>query len=411
MKRAFRVFLVLVCIFVMGSIGLWHYAKQTQGTQASAKLSESKKVQRILEKKAVKVQAKTKVSQKPVNTPVPKVEEVSLLAVGDNLIHSQIIRDGNRGNGKYDFNHLYDGIRSDVKKADYAVINQETILGGTKLGCSGYPRFNSPTQVGDAVVKAGFNIVLHATNHSMDRGEVGMQNSLNYWKTKKGVTVLGANKSQTERNTIRIVNKNGIRIAMLNYTFSLNGLPMPKDRRYMVDLLEENKVKADIEKAKKESDFIIVFPHWGTEYMLKPVAYQKKWASIFLDAGVDLVIGAHPHVVEPIEWMKREDGHKMLVYYSLGNYISSQTDMARMLGGMAKLTIKKKGDEHAYIDKANVTPIVTHIHNGHYTVYKLKNYSESLARVHKLRVRGTSFSKAGLEALASQVFGKWRSDR
>lgn len=345
----------------------------------------------------------------PTNTPVP-IATVTLAAVGDDLIHTQIINSAKRVKGKKTYDHLFQYIKKDIQAVDLGIINQETVLGGRKLGYSGYPRFNSPTEIGDAIVAAGFDVVLHATNHAMDKGEVGLQRTLEFWKKYSNITILGVNETQEDANTVKVVEVNGIRIAMLNYTYGLNGLPLPKHRTYMVNLLDEQSIRDDIAKAKQQSDFLIVFPHWGNEYVYQPVDSQEKWTKLFLELGVDLVIGAHPHVLEPVEWVEGENGHKMLVYYSLGNYISSQTEVPRMLGGLAKVTIEKVGNQKAVIKEASITPIVTHISKKgkEYTVYKLSEYTQQLASKHKLSSKGLSIKK--LKSLSKQILGDWYTE-
>lgn len=346
----------------------------------------------------------------PTKTPEPVTTKVTLAAVGDDLIHSQIYKSAKKSNGSYNFDQLFLNLKDEIASPDIAVINQETVLGGASLGYSGYPRFNSPTEVGDAVVKAGFDVVLHATNHAMDKGEKGMQNTIDFWKKYPEITVLGANESQDEADTIPVVDVNGIRIAMLNYTYGLNGLSLPSGRTYMVNLLDEQRVRSDVAKAKEVSDFVIVFPHWGTEYVYKPVESQKEWTQIFLETGVDLVIGTHPHVLESVEWIEREDGHRMLVYYSLGNFVSSQSEVPRMLGGMANVTIEKTGEEKAVIADASITQLVTHITKGskEFTVYKLSEYTDSLAAKHRLSGKGLNIKK--LKSLSKQILGDWYTE-
>lgn len=414
----FKILLLCICLAVLTGITVANiYIYKNEGKQEKATVvTEKKQLSNSAVNKATKEPAPSpKREQKVEETKNPEeakpedttVHEVSLVAVGDNLIHSQVIASGRKKDGTYKFDHLYKNIKSEIKGADVAIINQETVLGGKSLGYSGYPRFNSPQEIGDAIVNAGFDVVLHATNHSMDKGKAGLQNSLKYWKKQKGITVLGANSTKEEYDSVKVIDKNGIKIAMLNYTYGLNGLPLPKDKPYMVDLLETKKVRSDIRKAKKEADFVVVFPHWGTEYTHQTTGYQKEWTELFAEEGVDLVIGAHPHVVEPVQWVKNKAGHKMLVYYSLGNFISSQDEPARMLGGLATVKIKKKGDGEAVISDASIIPIVTHYtpSGNQYTVYKLSEYTDKLAGNHRLRRKGLSLSK--LKGLAKQVFGEW----
>jgi poly-gamma-glutamate synthesis protein (capsule biosynthesis protein) len=347
----------------------------------------------------------------PKDTEKNNPHKLTLLAVGDNLIHFQVIESGLKINGDYNYDHLYARLKPDIEAADIAVINQETILGGDEFPYTGYPIFNSPTQVGDALVKAGFDVILHASNHTLDKGYPGVKNTLEYWSKYPHITVLGVNKSQQDQDTIKIIEKNGIKVAMLNYTYGLNGLPIPDNKPYLVNMLDKPKMKEDIKKAKELADFVIVFPHWGTEYEYEPDKKQRELAHFFANEGVDLVIGTHPHVLEPIEWIKSDSGHQMLLYYSLGNYVSYQKEAPRMLGGMAHITITKK-NEVASISYAGITPIVTHYeanNNYSYEVYKLEDYTIDKAIRHgicKLQ-KESDFTLAGTRKLARLILGKW----
>lgn len=337
---------------------------------------------------------------------------LTLLAVGDNLIHIQVIESGEQEDGTYNYDHLYTNFKQEISEADIAVINQETILGGDQFPYSGYPNFNSPEEIGDAVINAGFDVVLQATNHTMDMGLNGVLNTFDFWDKHPEITVLGINRSEEEREQIKIVEKNGIKLALLNYTFSLNGYTVPKDMPYLVNMLDKGKMAADIEKAEQLADFTIVFPHWGTEYVYEPTNAQENLTSFFYEQGVDLVIGTHPHVLEPVEWIEDNSEHRMLVYYSLGNFISYQREAPRMLGGIANVTITKD-DEGTYISDSSITPIVTHYENGpadyHYALYELDDYSEALAKVHgvsDLAQNGPITYQDTLE-LAKEVLGSW----
>lgn len=340
------------------------------------------------------------------------VSQVSLLAVGDNLIHIEVVQSGKQEDGSYSFYHLYDEIKDDILSADIAVVNQETILGGKGLKYSGYPAFNSPTEIGDALVDAGFDVVLHATNHTMDKGLKGVNNTFEHWDKYPDITVLGINRTEEDRSEIPIVEKNGIRIAMLNYTYGLNGYKVPDDMPYLVNMLDREQMERDIKKAHELADFIVVYPHWGTEYVYKPISTQIDLVNFFYELGVDLVIGTHPHVIQPVEWITSETDHKMLVYYSLGNFLSYQKEPARMLGGMAHVTITKD-DTDTYISDAAITPIVTHYEHGpldyNYGIYKLSDYSSEMGDVHGVSDIATQGDFSYQEALriAKKVFGAW----
>jgi poly-gamma-glutamate synthesis protein (capsule biosynthesis protein) len=343
---------------------------------------------------------------------VNQASSVTLLAVGDNLIHIEVVQSGKQEDGSLNYDHLYSNLKEEIKAADIAVVNQETILGGDDFPYSGYPNFNSPTEIGDALVEAGFDVVLQATNHTMDKGLKGVENTFDYWKTKPEIQVLGINETEEASHKISITEKNGIKLAMLNYTYSLNGYSLPKDKPYLVNLLDQDKMAEDIQKAEELADFTIVFPHWGSEYVYEATSMQKDLTKFFYEQGVDLVIGAHPHVIEPVEWIETNQDHRMLVYYSLGNFMSYQKEAPRMLGGIAEVTIKK--DENgAYISNAAITPIVTHYENGpadfHYGIYKLVDYTPAMAKVHGVSdiAKNGAMDYQTTYDLAKKVLGNW----
>lgn len=221
--------------------------------------------------------------------------EIDLLMVGDVLLHDNVQNSGKLPDGTYDYDHLFAQVKDDIEKADLAIVNQEIILGGTEIGLSGYPTFNGPYEVADSLVNAGFDVILHATNHTLDKGKKGLQNCMNYWKDNYDqVAVLGVFDSQDSYdNDIYIYEEDGLKIAILNYTYGTNGLPLPLDMPYAVALLEEEKVVSDLKKAEQLADFTVVCPHWGTEYQHKQSKEQEKWANLFLKYGVDLVVGTH----------------------------------------------------------------------------------------------------------------------
>lgn len=337
---------------------------------------------------------------------------VTLLAVGDNLIHIEVVQSGLQKDGSYNYDHLYDEIKDEIMAADIAVVNQETILGGKALTYSGYPAFNSPTEIGDALVAAGFDVILHATNHTMDKGLQGVLNTLEFWDRYPDITVLGINKSKEDRDRIPVIEKNGIKIAMLNYTYGLNGYKVPGDKPYLVNMLDKKQMEKDIKKARREADFVIVFPHWGTEYVYEPVQSQKDLTEFFYNLKVDLVIGTHPHVLQPVEWVTSDPDHRMLVYYSLGNFLSYQKEAPRMLGAMAHVTITKDGDG-TYISDAKITPIVTHFEHGpsdyNYGIYKLSEYTSEMGEKHGVSdiAKQGKFTYEKTLLLAERVLGDW----
>lgn len=350
--------------------------------------------------------------------------EVTLVMVGDILFHTPVAESGVQEDGSYNYDAVFANVKDEIEAADLAIVNQEVIIGGKELGISGYPSFNAPYELGDALVNAGFDVVLHATNHTLDQGKKGVKNCLSFWKNKHPqMAVLGINESQeAQDDNIYVYEQDGIRIAILNYTYGTNGIALPADMPYAVNLLEEEKVVSDIAKARELADFVVVCPHWGTEYQLTPSREQERWTQIFLENGVDLVIGTHPHVIEPIVWMtpdgnavstlEKVDGDGMLVYYSLGNFVnwtaSSGEGIAnRMVGGMAEITIGMDENGEAFLLEYGVEPLVAHLTEGTngVTTYLLSDYTEELAAENAIVAQDGAFSKEYCEELCEEVWG------
>jgi len=328
------------------------------------------------------------------NEEIPEVvidETITLVAVGDNLLHMPVVRSGLKPDGSYDFSHIFEHLQPAFKNADIAVIGQETVFGGAEFGYSGYPFFNSPSDMGKTLVNEGFDIVLHASNHVLDKWANGVENTLEFWKGYPEVTVLGINESEDKKNQVDIIEVKGAKLAVLNYTYGTNGLVVPADKSYLVNYIDEEKIEKDVTFSENNADFTIAFMHWGTEYSIKPDLFQKDLCNKMCEWGVDLVIGSHPHVIQPVEWYECEsNGNQMLVYYSLGNFVSRQLEARNLLGGLADVSLKFDGEEMSISDYKFV-PIVTHYNTSFndFDVYRLSEYDDTLAINHGLAsVRG-----------------------
>lgn len=277
----------------------------------------------------------------PAETDDPKQEmTANLIMVGDALIHSAIYQDAKQADGSYDFKPMLEYIKPIMQEYDLKYYNQETILGGSELGLSNYPRFNSPYEVGDAFVDAGFNLVSLATNHTMDKGEQGVLNSLDYWSKQSNVYTAGSYRSFEDRDKKVIQEVNGIHYAFFSYTTWTNGLNTPSGKEYLNNVYSEELARADIERVRDEVDIVIVAMHWGTEYSTGISPAQEQIANYLASLGVDIIIGSHPHVVEPIDFIG-----KTMVIYSLGNFISDQEGIERLTGLMVNVTIHKTIDD------------------------------------------------------------------
>lgn len=324
----------------------------------------------------------------------PKEDEVykiNMLATGDALIHNAVYWEyatGNRDTGPYNFDGALDYVRDIVSEYDIAYYNQETPFAGGLP--DGYPRFSTPSEFGDAMIKAGFNMISTATNHTIDKGEDGILNFYNYLKNKDGIIFNGIADSATARNNFMIGEKNNITYTMLSYTTSTNGLPVPSGKDYLVNVYDAEQVKSDIEAVRDKVDVLIVAMHWGVEYASTPNSDQQEIAQYLADLGVDIILGAHPHVLQPITWID-----DTLVMYSLGNFISNQygtDDYNKLVGFMATLDITKtvtpEGDVDITIDnlggeliftKYNGNPITTANHDGHQVIPFSKMTDEVLS--------------------------------
>lgn len=306
--------------------------------------------------------------------------EIKLMMIGNMYIEPEVYRSGFSPKGiPTNYDHLFANILSDIGEADIKIINQTTPLGGKELGLSGYPNFNSPQELGDSIVKAGFNVVLHASNHFLDKSLAGAQATIDYWHNQHSeIACLGINNTAETADNIYVYEKEGFKVAILNYTSETNN-EIPADKPYIINLLrDEAKVRATIKKAHNMADIVIVCPNWGSKYEFTPEEVQKNWTHLFLEEKVDLVIGTHPQVLENVEKLTSSDGHEMIVYYSLGNFVSSQNYIPRVLSGMAKVTLVKEGDK-SYIKAHEIEVLINHrATDNTFTTYKLSDYTDDL---------------------------------
>ena len=277
--------------------------------------------------------------QEKVSTSVNK-KQMSIVMVGDVLTHDSVLSDAKKDDGTYDFKNMFSDIKPMIKDYDLKYVNQESIIGGPTFKYSGYPTFNAPDEIGNDLIDTGFNIFGLANNHAYDKGETAILYSNKYWSSKDVITA-GTYSSFDDRNNIKVYEKNGIKYAFLAYTTSLNGYQLSNDKSYLVNMYSAEHVKEDIDKIKDKTDMIIVAMHWGEEYTNTPTEEQKEIAKYLSSLGVNLIIGTHPHVVQPIEYIDNT-----LVIYSLGNFISNQLVLGLnpAIGLMVGVDIVKEED-------------------------------------------------------------------
>ena len=381
----------------------------------------------------------------PEPIPEPEPVELHLLAVGDNLMHMGIVKSGLQEDGSYNFDFEFEDIAPFLDKADIAIINQETPLAGNQLGFSGYPAFNSPTEVGDAIAKAGFNVVLGATNHAYDQKLKGLISFADFFaENHPEVTLCGIHGTLPEADSdsvteppdafeagrIKLLDVEGYTFAFLNYVYGPNIGSFPRELEGHLDILCAYDPKSrlldfttlnpqvieDIALADKNADVVIVCPHWGTEYTAVPSKYQIAWAMQMTDAGADVIIGAHPHVVQPVEQITTETGHTSLVFYSLGNYVSTQKERRSMLEAMAWITFRDEGDGLRLVwDESGALGMINQYTAGPLRfnhIYLLEDYTDELAATHGIRSWGEGrLNLDDLHSWEQELFGDMKLDR
>lgn len=361
-----------------------------------------------------------------------EVTTATVLAVGDNLVQPSLLASGQSETDAWNYDSVYANLKSDIQAADIAMVNQETPFTTDHSAVSGTAPYATPTEIGDALVNAGFNVVTSATALIDDNGSSMINETLNYWETSHpDVTLVGIHKSQTSTNTAKIVEINGIKIAFLDYTFPAYGsqsgisdnsadttgssassgstATSSSSKGSMIDTFNTADVAAAIKQAKSSADCVIFSANWGKTEEPMPTEYEKEWANFLMEQGVDVVIGTNPNVLQPYGYLTDDSGHNMLIYYSLGNFVTGQETLKQLLGGMAAFTIQKtvEGDQTSIqIQDATLTPLVMHYSYDtlEYAPYKLDDYTDALASAHSVRQSiGDEFSLENLQTKYDEI--------
>lgn len=335
-------------------------------------------------------------SQEAAKEP-PKAGRVSFVAVGDNLPDEYIgyYADklaGKMEDDKYDYEPIFVPIVSYIQAADLAYIDQETHIGGNDLGPSGYPSFNTTDEMATAVVNAGFDFVASATNHSYDYGALGaLEHSLSVWE-KQPVAFTGTAVTEEQYNRIAMQERNGITFALLNYTYGVNAYTQDQLPQYAVNFIDENRIRANVARAREEgADVVLVAMHWGTENQTTANEEQKEWAQQLADLDVDVVLGSHPHVIGPMDWVANSNGsgHKTLVAYSLGNFLADHEEPYKenVLEGMLSCDfVRDEGSPEVRIENIKWTPLICQSNDerDEFAVYAVDDYTEELAKKNRV---------------------------
>lgn len=298
---------------------------------------------------------------------VPQEEEkkdvsLSMAVVGDIMCHNTNYMDAyNKSTDTYDFSHMFTNIADYLKNADLTIGNLETTFAGKARGYSGYPTFNTPEALATNMKDLGFDVVTTNNNHSLDKGYTGLVSTIEELD-KVGISHLGTYSSAEAQAEILTKEVNGIKLAFLSYTYGTNGIPVPSGKEYCINLIDKDLIKRDLDKAKNLNvDLICVSMHWGEEYRLKATKNQQELADFLFKNGADIILGGHPHVLEPME--RREitldDGTVKpgFLIYSLGNFISGQVKEYTTQSIILNLKVTKHKEGNMTIDDVSYIPI------------------------------------------------------
>lgn len=423
MKTKFRTACALILVLLMaataGSCTVHHAANDVtsrEETSGSVSITDKCETSSVVtdmissDDTAVLTETESSVSEDKI---------ISFVACGDNIIYrpaayeaaDRAAADGR----KYNFGPIYKNVESMIAAADVAFVNQETVIAGEQYGISGYPTFNTPAEIANDLVDIGFDVVSLANNHILDMREEGLLNTINYWRELPVLTV-GAYLDDDDAASIRVLERNGVKIAFLAYTYGANGRTVSKDSPLIVSFYKDPDKKSqtygeiyeerlidDVAAARNCADVVVVSIHWGNEDTQKISGEQKKVAAILCDAGADVILGHHPHVLQSIEYIESSDGtHSTLCAYSLGNFLGMQGYDYNALAGILSFNIKI-GADGVSIDDVLLTPIVSYFDKNFRSneIYLLSDFTEELCQNHGVVQRGGDGTFGGKMTLES----------
>ncbi|CAM3974827.1 CapA family protein [Paenibacillus alkaliterrae] len=318
--------------------------------------------------------------------PEPDYTDAVWMAVGDIMMHMPLLPGAyDKTTDRYNFDPFFTEVKPLFAQGDWVIANLETPIAGEEFGYSGYPLFNAPVELAEALKAAGFNMITNANNHSLDKGEKGLLRTLANLKALD-LPIVGTAASQEEADRLLLSEKNGIVMGLAAYTYGTNGIPIPEGKPYLVSIIYEEKIKEDIMRLRREgADFITVSLHFGTEYQTAPNEEQKRLARSLIAAGADIIAGSHPHVVQPYEVVETVNEHglakKGLIIYSMGNFISNQRGETKDYGVIFKVNIRKnKSDGSTQLTEIESIPTWVHRYKpDHAYRYRILPIDETIA--------------------------------
>ncbi len=361
--------------------------------------------------------AETQAVTNPPETLPPEPYEtarISFVAAGDNVIHPCIYIDArNRAEvaERFNFRPMYDDVDEYIAGFDLAFINQETLMGGDELGLSGYPRFNSPQDLGRDLRDMGFDIVNIANNHMCDKSEEGLAGTIEFFESEEmsEITLIGGYKKPEDYDNIRVIERDGVKLAFLSYTYETNGLRLPKDSEYVVPYINDADIIRQTALAEDAGDLTVVSVHWGDENSSKISSEQRRVAKLLAENGADVILGHHPHVLQPIEWIETHRGQALCIY-SMGNLVSAMMYWQNMVGGFLSFDIVKMSDGDLYVENAEFVPTAFYYGPNYLGshLYFLKDYPAEKANNHGTGILYDSpATPADMVAYAERIMGDY----
>ena len=370
--RAFTVIVVIVVLaIVAGGVAL--FGRQLAGLEMPTFTPSS-----------VSAPAQNSAEEKKEDVVLVEPAQVSLAFAGDVIMNSAVVDSGSDYSGNYNYSHLFTHLTPEISGYDVRALSQETAMAGNSYGYGNYNPLNAPNELGTAEVNAGFNVILHATDHTADTGFEGIHNELLWWQTNNAsVPIVGVaepdlagNPSLSDYvNNVFIFEKAGFKVAILNHSTDIS-----EDNRGVVSSLDEEKIAADVAKARElGAEMIVACPHWGNEGDSEPSEEETHFAQVYANHGVDVIVGTHPRVLQRAEILTGPEGHQTVCFYSLGCLIESiGTD--NLLGGIAELTLTRDAQRTYHVASAKLKPIVTNRASGtDFTSYLLANYADDIS--------------------------------
>lgn len=319
---------------------------------------------------------------------------INVVAVGDNLVQTPVYEtalEQSEDGTTYDFSYCYENI-APLIDGDINIINQETLICGEGFEVTGTNyNFNSPEELGDALIDLGFDVITICNNHVLDKGETGLNSCLSYWdermETYSDVLVTGIYRDYADLQNIRTKEVNGKTIAFLSYTENTNGYSLSDSSDLeIIYTSEEDVIQSQIEAANEIADAVIVTCHWGNEDTYTVTDGQKELAQEIIEWGADVIVGTHSHVPQTMEYITRTDGTQGFVFYSLGNFISGQTDNFNLVGELADFDLVFDENGDVTVENIQVSPVITHYEAGRTNVrlYPYSAYTDELISEHGL---------------------------